>query len=109
MKTIFLAVCLLSQLPDLPKGNDTINPITYGGEQGTAKIARHWWDFHKHRDGRVTIKLKQDLRAPIYRVKDISQLGADFQVLDPGYAHANHFTISGKKGHQFSWSVAGRP
>ena len=103
--TILLFLALLQG-----KHPDTMPRIeTYGQTFGVAKIPRHWYDFHKDRDGVVTVKLGKDLRAPIYHVHDLTDPKANFLVVDPSYAHADHFSIKGPKGHRFQWSVAGRP
>jgi len=105
MNTLLLSLLLL-QIPGIP----IEAPPPYAGQySGVAKIKKHWWDFHKNRDGVVAIKLKADLRAPIYYIRDLTDPQANFLVVDPSYAHADHFSIKGKKGHRFSWSVAGRP
>jgi len=104
MKILTLFFLITMQMPDV-----TPVVLTAGGEQGIATIPHHWYDFHKKRDGVVKIKLHADLRAPIYHVYDLTDPKADFLVVDPSYAHADHFSIKGKKGHRFSWSVAGRP
>lgn len=107
-----LIMALLLQLPqphfDLSNGSGGAIE-TVGGQAGVVTIPLHWYDFHKDRDGVVTVKLKADLRAPIYHVHDLTDPKADFLVIDPSYAHADHFSIKGKKGHKFSYSVAGRP
>lgn len=109
MRTLLLFFLLAQYQPPHLTVAEIMNPSTYGGQSGVAKIPRHWYDFHKDRDGLVTVKLKADLRAPIYHVSDVTDPKADFQVIDPSYAHANHFSIRGKKGHLYRWSVAGRP
>ena len=65
--------------------------------------------FHTvQRAGQMHVQFRQDYRAPIYWVWDLTDEKAIVKLYDKTYAHASDIIVEAPKGHNIRLKVAGR-